>query len=446
MDKQKYNSYFKFKKDTFFKFVKNEKSISSGVNQFAVLNLYKELVHLEIDNQSGISSYSEPKGNQVIIDALCYYENYFFQNPICGSKYNLCMVVGATAGLSFIFDYFSMLGFKCGFTIGYSYALFGMLAQRYQIDLHVVVSLEKNKIIPELEVVNAYISKYSPDFICLTEPLNPSGEMYNEDEFRELLRICKRNECILIIDKCQRDELQIINKDCYFSINKIIYEEGVMDNVVIVNSLSKVRSIPGLRIGYVIANKKVTDYIEYMNTLTYWHCNSICSFAIAIDVLYQLVYLDSDKIKHYINDFTNIMKYSFSNITIAKKVFSYINLYSIEEKANKHCYNIMQQYDIIQQNYYTVKKYVMRNGYEITKLDGGFNFCIKIDCIKNEKDLKTISSKEYKLELFTQEDFCCTIKNNKNFWIRISCAESQESFEEKFNLLCCIIDNLKVQE
>lgn len=444
MDELKYNSYIKFGEDTFFKFVKNEISISSGVNQFEYLDLYKELMTIEIINQNSISTYAEPKGNQLLIEALSYYENYLFQKLVCGEKYKLCMVAGATAGLNFIFDYFSMQGFRDGLIIGYSYTLFKMLAQRYGIQLKLVVSEEKNKIIPDIsEVVNS-IERHQVKFVCLTEPFNPSGEMYNEEDFRKLIKICKRCKCILIIDKCQRDELQIRNRKSYFSINKVICEEDSFDNVVIINSLSKVRSIPGARIGYVMGNEQIIKYMEYMNTITYWHCNSSCSIATAIDVLYQLIFWDSNNIKRYINDFKYMLKYSITNVIIAKKIFEYININTIKQKAEKYCQSIINQYAIIQKNYLYVKEHLDPQKYELTRLDGGFNFCVKFKSSMGEKEFKNYANKKYKLELFTQEDFCCETMDSRYFWLRISCAEMSESFNEKFEILCQILNEVTV--
>ena len=442
MDNLKYLSFTKFKENTFFKFVKNDIYISSGVNQFEILDLYKELMNIEIYNQNTISTYAEAKGNQILIDVLSYYENYLFQEMICGYKYKLCMVAGATAGLNIIFDYLSMQGIKHGLIIGYSYNLFAVLAQRYGIKLEVLISDELNKIVPNISEIAYMIEKTKPKFVCLTEPLNPSGEMYSELEFRQLLRICKKYNCFLIIDKCQRDELQNINKRNYFPINKIINEEDLLDNVIFVNSLSKTRCLPGLRVGYVIGNKKIMNYVEYMNTISYWHSCSCCSLAVAIDVLYQLIFLESNSKELYINDIRSMLQYSLRDVLIAKEIFEYINIKTIEEKAKIHCQAIMRRYEIIYSNYLLVKKYALKKGYEITTLDGGYNFCIKVTCFWGEKGLKKYASEKYKLELFTQEDFCCKTKGDYSFWLRISCAECAKTFEKKFELLSSILSEI----
>lgn len=439
MNLTKYNAYLQYKENNFFKFVDNDISISSGVNQFEILRVYKELGTFEVDNNA-ISSYAEPKGNQLLVEVLSYYENFLFEKSLCNGEYELCMVSGATAGLSFIFDYCSMLEMKCGLTIGYSYVLFELLAQRYGMKLEAVVSKESNKIIPDIPDIIQYIMKVHVDFICLTEPLNPSGEMFREDEFRKLLQVCKEYKCFLIIDKCQRDELQIRTIQKSFSINKVILEEEMLDNVVIVNSLSKIRNVPGGRMGYIIGKREIIDYIKYMNTITYWHCPSICSFAISIDVLYQLIFWNPSNQRQYICDLKKMIKAALPDVLVAKKIAKYLEPSSILEKAKIHCNSILTRFDIVQKNYNVVKAYCLKMNFEITRLDGGYNFCIRVKSRFNEQQLKEYANVTYNIELFTQEDF----GGGKNlstmyYWIRISCAEYPDTFLNKFNVLIQVI-------
>lgn len=105
---------------------------------------------------------------------------------------------------------------KCALTIGYSYILFGLLAERDGFEIHIVISQNSDRIIPRTCEIEEYIVKYNNKLVCWTDPLNPSGKMFEESEFREFFRICKTYGCILLLDKCQRDEIQIKNKKNYF--------------------------------------------------------------------------------------------------------------------------------------------------------------------------------------------------------------------------------------
>lgn len=72
---------------------------------------------------------------------------------------------------------------------------------------------------------------------------------------------------------------------------------------------------------------------------------------------------------------------------------------------------------------------------------GGFNFCLKFQGKYSEQELKRLFIELYKMEIFTQEDFCAPNKDQKeSFWIRLSCAELPEQFIKKFSLFKQIIE------
>lgn len=441
MDELKYNAYLEYKKNNFFSSIHSAKSISSGVNFFKILDLYKDLMQVEIENEYSVSLYAEPRGHKMLIEVISYWENYFFGRNICSTAWDICVVNGATAGLNLVFDFFSMRELKRGIIIGYSYTLFAMLGHRFGIELEVIVAQDRNKVIPDVGKIIEYVKKNAPDFICLTEPLNPSGEMYDEKSMRRLLRLCKEKHCFLLIDKCQREELQLMYRPDYYSLNKLILEEKALNNVIIVNSLSKTRSLPGIRFGYVMAEPSIIDYLVYLNTITYWHCSATCSFAVAIDILYQLIYMDNENKYNHINTISELIKKYILNMNIAKQIFYYINPKEIEERSRKHCQTIIDRYSIIDMNYKFAFEHLKNNKYEITKLDGGYNFCIKFRKKISEFQLKQRALHEKKLEIFTQEDFCCTKTNqDNNYWIRISCAEEKESFKQNFLLFCSLFE------
>lgn len=433
----KERAYKKFKKSTFFNDVTNKETISSGINQFGMLEIHKELLKLEIDNEYALTTYAAPIGSRLLLDFISYYENYFFKNIVCGTTYYLGMVSGATAGLHFIFDYFALKKYKSGIILGYSYTLFNMLADKYNFKVEVITSKIEDKVLPEITIVEEAIKGKAVEFIILTEPQNPSGEMYDLESFTLLLRICKKYNCILLVDKCQRDEIELIRKEKYFSVNKLVYEEGACDNVIFINSLSKTKGVPGLRIGYVMAVREIIDYVTYLNTITYWHCNPLGTFLVMIDILYQLVYLEPEKKNIFLEYCKRNMRKYVGSVLVAKDLLRYIELNSIEIKAEKYCKDILSRYDTILNNYKIVKEYAIKYGYAITELEGGFNFCIKYKGIYTQEKLKEYASSNYSLEIFTQEDFCDVCRNDeREYWVRISCAEEEDSFKKKFFDLC----------
>lgn len=424
-------------KETFFKTQNNNYSISSGVNQFDIPKLYKKINSADIDENENTTSYAAPRGNAMLIKAIVYYEKFFSQSDEMINEKNVCLVAGGTAGLNFVFEYLAVNNKKKAVAIGYSYTLFKLLANRFGIEL-VVLKNEKEqcKISPDIDDIIKYIQVFNPDFICLTDPANPSGEMISEDDFRKLIRMCKNKGVILLIDKCQRDELELFGREDYFSINNVISEEKADNNTVIINSYSKIRSLPGARVGYVVGNEKMIRYIEYLNTITYWHCNATYTEAIVVDLMYQLVYLENDDElqKKIIRDYTKIIVSYLPTKSSIKKIMQYINHREVREKAKIFCEAIKENYKKIERNYKKSVEIAKKNNLLITERKGGYNFCIKRKNIElTQGQLKQIMSERYSIEIFTQEDFCD--KESREYWIRISCAKEEKEFIKIFNKL-----------
>lgn len=51
-----------------------------------------------------------------------------------------------------------------------------------------------------------------------------------------------------------------------------------------------------------------------------------------------------------------------SNTYMAKKILSYLNTNTIIDKANRHCCELKNNYDVIIKNYTLVKEYALKKG------------------------------------------------------------------------------------
>lgn len=90
--------------------------------------------------------------------------------------------------------------------------------------------------------------------IILCNPNNPTGYLYSEAEVRELARICKEHQLYLISDEAYRD-FRYDSTESYLSPIQI---EGMDDNVIVVDTVSKRYSSCGARIGaFVTKNQEV---------------------------------------------------------------------------------------------------------------------------------------------------------------------------------------------
>ena len=105
--------------------------------------------------------------------------------------------------------------------------------------------------LPKVENIEALItSKTKAIVIC--NPGNPTGRLYSRDELEKLRDVVKKHDLFLFADEVYREF-------CYdgakpFSVMNL---EGIDDNVVLIDSVSKRYSMCGARIGAMISRNKL---------------------------------------------------------------------------------------------------------------------------------------------------------------------------------------------
>ena len=112
-------------------------------------------------------------------------------------------------------------------------------------------------------VLEKEISKMDAVFLC--NPNNPTGTFYPKQIIEEMLVICEQNNCYLILDEAFYDFVQD-------------YEDMVpllkqYSKLIILRSLTKMYSIPGIRLGYVFASKQVIEQLQHFQSQ--WSINGI---------------------------------------------------------------------------------------------------------------------------------------------------------------------------
>lgn len=109
--------------------------------------------------------------------------------------------------------------------------------------------------------------------LIFNNPNNPTGACYSLDFQRELFAWAKRRNIIVIIDEIY---------DCYNYNNKFssaLNFPDLLDHTIYLNGFSKSLNLTGLRIGYIIATKELTDAI---NNVHYYLTLSPSSFGLRV--------------------------------------------------------------------------------------------------------------------------------------------------------------------
>ncbi|MDA0987136.1 MAG: pyridoxal phosphate-dependent aminotransferase [Bacteroidetes bacterium] len=137
---------------------------------------------------------------------------------------------------------------------------------------------EKTNYKVTIQQLKKVISKKTKAFLFST-PSNPTGNVYSEDELREIAAIAKKYNFFIIADEIY--EKLLYDGAKHFSIGSIL---DVKDLVLTVNGLSKSFAMTGWRLGYLCANKNIIQLADKLQGQMTSNASSISQMA-AIEAL-----------------------------------------------------------------------------------------------------------------------------------------------------------------
>ena len=109
------------------------------------------------------------------------------------------------------------------------------------------------------------------DFVIINSPNNPTSSVMGMDILKEWVELALKYDFVLLNDECYAD--LYINEPVPSLLNASI-EVGNVDfkNILVINSISKRSSAPGLRSGFIAGDREILK--EYMRYRTYVGCAS----------------------------------------------------------------------------------------------------------------------------------------------------------------------------
>ena len=131
----------------------------------------------------------------------------------------------------------------------------------YNVSMKEIVALQS---LPIDEVLNAI---EWADVLYVCRPNNPTGYLIPLIEVIQMAEFARTHQCELVLDEAFLD---FIGEEESF----IPYLKD-FPNVVVVRSMTKMYAIPGLRLGYAIASKKIIE--EIRERLPHWNSNAIAT-------------------------------------------------------------------------------------------------------------------------------------------------------------------------
>jgi arginine:pyruvate transaminase len=120
----------------------------------------------------------------------------------------------------------------------------------------------------DLERVKSAVAK-STRLVFLNTPGNPAGNVIAESDLRELARFCLERDVWLVCDEVYS---MITFDNAHVSLRRAA---EALDNIIIVDGMSKSHAMTGWRLGWTVANKEVADRLLAFTSSTIFGC---CQF------------------------------------------------------------------------------------------------------------------------------------------------------------------------
>jgi threonine-phosphate decarboxylase len=175
-------------------------------------------------------------------------------------------VIAGNGTTQFIYAIPQVLSTKRAFIIGPTYSDYADACKIHGARYDYLITEESASFSPDIDVVIERSKEYDTVFIC--NPNNPTGVLI---DIADLHRLCRTHPKVwFVIDESY---LPFVND--YVQHSMIRFD---LPNVLILNSMSKIFRIPGLRIGFLISSLNIIN--KFKPFLLPWTVNSLAQAAV----------------------------------------------------------------------------------------------------------------------------------------------------------------------
>ena len=245
-----------------------------GGNIYEMARRFGFLASDIIDMSSNVNPLGPPLGLiesiKKNIDSITVLPEVDSRQIICSFAefYNIdpASVVAGNGTTSLIYSIPLALKTKKALILGPTYADYADSCIMYNVDYDYLMAQESNGFRHDIDMLRSRINRYDIVYIC--NPNNPTGALMSQDELEPVCRSFP-DTCFII------DESYLpFTPDA----DKTSMIHSGLSNVIILNSMSKVFRVPGLRIGFVVASDKIIKKIGRFSLP--WSVNSLAQAAV----------------------------------------------------------------------------------------------------------------------------------------------------------------------
>ncbi len=175
-------------------------------------------------------------------------------------------VLAGNGSTQFIYSIPQSLATKRALILGPTYADYADACSMHNIDFEYFIAQETQGFKADIDLVQKQVKGFDTVFLC--NPNNPTGTLYTAAEIELLCRTHPKTNFV-------------IDESYLPFVNSADHESMIgrsLPNAIVLNSMSKIFRISGLRIGFIIASK---DIIEKLTRYSLpWSVNALAQVAV----------------------------------------------------------------------------------------------------------------------------------------------------------------------
>ena len=165
---------------------------------------------------------------------------------------NICLVNGSSEGIRHIIEAFTSPGGKI-LGVTPTYAMFEVYSKMYDREF-VPIEYTDDLKMPVEKIIDKMTSDI--ELLVILNPNNPLGNVYSYEEMDIIVKKAKQNETTILIDEAY----------IYFYPNEFLKYALEYDHVFVTRTFSKLFSLAGCRLGYVVGREEGISLIQKMCT------------------------------------------------------------------------------------------------------------------------------------------------------------------------------------
>ena len=293
----------KYQKPTgsYISFMSNKVKECGGINLAQGIPGFdppKELTEIlsKLANQK-IHQYAPGNGNNELLDLLLnkYKKHYSF------SKDDFLITQGGTEALSLLYTYFNKILLKPFSALAFDpvYESYKYLPGIFNTGF-VSFSFEKDFSVDFTKLEKVCV-QHNVMVIFLGSPGNPYGKIWSKQEMNLLIELSKKLNLYIVLDAVYRE--------LYFEEKPYIPIDQFNSNLFYTNSFSKLFSITGWRIGYLLAHKDHMQKIKSIHDYT-----GLCAPSVLQQAIVEYLKI-SDFGNDYVHNLRNQLKDGFNHLS-----------------------------------------------------------------------------------------------------------------------------------